>query len=348
MQKQAWIDKEMPPVEQVSPRVWSVPVPVEGLAIRYTLCYLLANDVGELVVVDPGLDTEIGWRDLVAGIEKAGYALENVRGVLVTHFHLDHIGMASRLVAATGAWFAMSPVEAAALRDVDSVDEIAAAERGWLELCGVPTGVVETMLASTDGVFHHIIAWDRPSILVQDGEELPFPGRRIRAVATPGHTPGHLCLVDVDEGLVFTGDHILPRISPNVGNDWMHGGRNALSDYFDSLERMREWDEFEVCPAHEYRFRGLAARIDALEAGHRARSAEVVKILAGNDALTLWQIAERLTWSRGWENLDGDNLRGALAEASAHIEDLVARDVLRTGERDESLGDARLVAFNHS
>ena len=56
-----------------------------------------------------------------------------------------------------------------------------------------------------------------PDVLLDDGDALDLPGRRVRVVWTPGHTPGHICLYDADHGVLLTGDHLLPRISPNIG-----------------------------------------------------------------------------------------------------------------------------------
>ncbi len=62
-------------------------------------------------------------------------------------------------------------------------------------------------------------------LLVEDGDVLPIAGREVRALWTPGHTAGHLCLVDEGDGLLFTGDHVLPRINPGIGL----GGRTATN-----------------------------------------------------------------------------------------------------------------------
>ena len=66
-------------MEQVRPDVWSVPVPIPDNPIRYTLCYLMFG-LDELVVVDPGWDTEPGWTALLAGFAAAGTTVEAVTG----------------------------------------------------------------------------------------------------------------------------------------------------------------------------------------------------------------------------------------------------------------------------
>lgn len=113
-QRSAWQDRVLPPVEQVRPGVWSIPVPIPHNPLRYTLTYAFLDDAGVLVV-DPGWDTAEGRAALTAGLGRAGAALADVTGVVVTHVHPDHHGLGGWLRAGSGAWIGMHPVEAGTL-----------------------------------------------------------------------------------------------------------------------------------------------------------------------------------------------------------------------------------------
>jgi glyoxylase-like metal-dependent hydrolase (beta-lactamase superfamily II) len=156
-------------------------------------------------------------------------------------------------------------------------------------------------------------------VLLDDGEALDLPGRRIRAVWTPGHTPGHICLHDEDYGLLLTGDHLLPRISPNIGLSPIDGD-SPLSSYLESLRAVRGYDGAEALPAHEYRFRGIAGRAETLIEHHKARAQELLDLVAAAGEPTVWEVAQKLTWSRGWDQIEGYMRRAALAETAAHVE----------------------------
>ena len=148
--------------------------------------------------------------------------------------------------------------------------------------------------------------------------DLDLPGRRVRVVWTPGHTPGHICLHDADHDLLLTGDHLLPRITPNIGLAPVGPG-SPLPGYLGSLRRLRDYDSAEALPAHEYRFRGIAGRADADRRPSRRARRRDPGPSSSHHGPTAWQIAQRLTWSRGWAEITGFMRRAALAETAAHV-----------------------------
>lgn len=316
-QQQAWRAREFPPVEQVTPGVWSIPVTIPDNPLRYTLCYLLLADSG-VVVVDPGWDSETGWADLQRGLATADVPADRISGIVVTHVHLDHHGLSRRLSEASGAWIAMHAEEVQALPARISQTVGPDGGRAWLARCGAPDEMMAEFnqdLADTLGIFRLA----DPDMLLQNGETLDLPGRRIRVVWTPGHTPGHICLYDADYDLLLTGDHLLPRISPNIGI-FPGGLKSPLTSYLDSLRVMPGFDSAEALPAHEYRFRGIAGRSQAIARHHDVRAREVLDIVAAAGQPTIWAVTERLTWSRTWDEITGFMRRAALAETAAHIE----------------------------
>jgi glyoxylase-like metal-dependent hydrolase (beta-lactamase superfamily II) len=168
-----------------------------------------------------------------------------------------------------------------------------------------------------------------PSVLLADGDLVPLPGRRLRAVWTPGHTPGHLCLHEETEDVLLTGDHVLPRISPNIGLQ-PHAAEPPLAAYLESLQRTAGYDSAEALPAHEYRFHGLAGRARMLLAHHDRRCAEVLAVAGRLSGATVWQITQELSWSRGWGAVTGMMRRAALAETAAHLEYLAGTGRIAT------------------
>jgi glyoxylase-like metal-dependent hydrolase (beta-lactamase superfamily II) len=326
----AWAARTLPPVERLGGGLWSVPVPIPDNPLRYTLSYLVPGDEG-LVVVDPGWDTDAGWAALGAGLAAAGAAIGDVRGIVTTHVHPDHHGLSARLRDASGAWVAMHPAERDTLPQRSGTSELSdrrRAARAWLRRSGAPEAEVAALFArfAQPEAAEALTTMAEPDVLLEEGDLVPLPGRRLRAVWTPGHTPGHLCLQEEDARLLLTGDHVLPRITPNIG---LHPGTDApaLEQFLTSLDRVAAYDDHAALPAHEYRFDGLAARVRQLQEHHEHRCREVVAVVTDQGAPTLWELAQHLTWSRPWAEI-GPMVFGALAETAAHVRHLVDRGEL--------------------
>lgn len=321
-QFQAWQDKVLPPVEEVRPGVWSIPVPFINNPMRYTLSYLLVGD-GAAALVDPGWDSDEGWAVLNAGLAVAGLRPADVTGIVVTHLHPDHLGMAARLRAASGAWVALGANEPLPSHWRSEPARFLAEDRAQYTQWGVPQDFL-------DEVTFHRDAWAQmtnlavPQLRLADGALLPVAGLAVRVLATPGHTPGHICLVDEANSLILTGDHVLPRITPHVSLE-AQTQLDPLGDYLNSLVIMGAGADMEVLPAHEYRFRGLPHRVAELREHTLERSLEVIAVLDAGSAETVWDVSKQLTWSRGFDSLRGFTLRLALAETASHLVYLAAR-----------------------
>lgn len=316
-----------PPVEHLSPGLWSIPVPIPDNPLGYTLVYLLESDRGP-VLVDAGWDDPASWAALRAGVEAAGATVEGVYGVLVTHYHPDHHGLAGKVREASGAWVALHPADTAIVRrqrshamkdSTEWVDRLGHV----LHAAGVPE---EEMVALSD--LRNRVAFAEPVLPdreIEDGAPADVPGRPVRAVWTPGHSPGHTCFLLERENRLLAGDHLLPRITPHVGLYEMDRfDSDSLGDFLASLRKIADLAPAEVLPAHQHRFGGAAERIDEVLHHHEQRLDRLERQLAGGE-LTAWQIAEGMDWNRPWEQISPMMRQVALSEAAAHLRHLVMR-----------------------
>ncbi len=174
----------------------------------------------------------------------------------------------------------------------------------------------------------------RADRLIEHNELVDVPGLRLRAVWTPGHTPGHLCFHDETHDVLLTGDHVLPRITPNVSSYDMTS--NPLRDYLGSLDKLRGLQPAEVLPAHEYRFTDLDSRLEFLAEHHRERLAETEDLLvtAGQAGLSAWQVATGVTWSRAWSDLVSFQRQAAVGEVLSHLRYLQASKLAAEADVD--------------
>ena len=157
----------------------------------------------------------------------------------------------------------------------------------------------------------------RPDVLLEDGARPEVPGWDLHAIWTPGHSPGHLCFWEGTRQLMLSGDHVLPRITPNIPYH-PQAGANPLGDYLDSLDKLEPYQATEVLPAHEHRFTDLQVRLEELRRHHRDHFEEVMAILAAKPR-SAWEVAATMKWSRPWEDIAGFMRRAAVGEAMAHL-----------------------------
>jgi glyoxylase-like metal-dependent hydrolase (beta-lactamase superfamily II) len=322
------VEQPLPPVERVRPGLWSVPVPIPNNPLRYVLVYAFETEKGPYLV-DAGWNTDDAFDVLCRGLVTAGFDIGDVQGVLVTHIHPDHYGLAGRIREASGAWVALHPADAALVHDryedpsplVDRVGEL-------LLRAGAPPEEVQSLKGASMPVLPFVVT-THPDVLLEDGDKPEVPGWDLVAIWTPGHTAGHLCFYERDLRLMLSGDHVLPRITPNISVNPQ--AQNPLVDYLASLDKVAEFETDEVLPAHEHRFVGLSARVNELKQHHEERFGEVIDaIKSGSD--TAWDITARMRWSRSWDRINGWMRRAALGEALAHIRVLEARGMVRAIE----------------
>ncbi|MXP24166.1 MBL fold metallo-hydrolase [Gordonia sp. HNM0687] len=305
-----------PRVRVVADGISVIPVELPIKSLGYVLVYVIDGDDG-IHLVDTGWNNEQSWRSLTDGLAELGRSVTDVRGVVATHIHPDHYGLAGRIREVSGAWVGLHSADAELVdahyllptdQQPDLTNELMAA--------GVPDsdlGEVQGEELPESGYVTKVI----PDLDVADGQVLPIPGRGVKALWTPGHSPGHLCFAIADQAALLTGDHVLPRITPGV-SVFSCAGANPLGNFLQSLTRLAGVPADIVLPAHEYEFRGLEERIAELIKHHRARFLDVYD-LASSGNRTAWTIASMMRWSRTWETIDSLMKRSAVGETLAHL-----------------------------
>ena len=304
-------------------------VPVPNNPIGYTLPYLFEVP-GGAAIVDPGWDAPESIESLQGQLAELGLSFADIRQVIVTHIHPDHYGMAKRVKEASGCEVLVHEKDIEFLRwrqrDFQTLDI-----NGWFAQHGMPD---TSLPASVGGRMGRWAETSEPDRTMSDGERLKVGDFELEVMWTPGHSPGHACFYEEKLELLLTGDHVLPTISPNVGQ-WPGTDTNPLGDYLASLGRLRGLSVKRVLPAHEYDFEDLDARLDGLLEHHEARLQEVIDAME-EGANSGFEIARGIKWSIGhFDGFDAMTRRAAMTETMAHLEHL-----LRAGriERQEAPG----------
>ena len=328
LQKAAWDRKVVPPVEEVRPGLWSIPVPIPDNPLRYVLVYALELRGGGVALVDAGWNTDEAWTALNDGLAAAGGSITDVRAVMVTHIHPDHYGLAGRVREASGGWIGLHPADAVMLESrYGDTDQLVASMFRLLALSGVPEEKLPD-LALASMVLKAMVTMAVPDVFFEDGRDIDLPGWPLRTIWTPGHSPGHVCFYSEAHKLLISGDHVLPRITPNISVHTQQPS-NPLGDYLESLLKLQNLGTEEVLPAHEYRFSDLQSRIEEIIAHHADRLEEIEQVIAGDPGATAWDITLKLQWSRPWDEIPPFMQRSANGETLAHCVLLELHDRVR-------------------
>jgi glyoxylase-like metal-dependent hydrolase (beta-lactamase superfamily II) len=320
---------EHPPAE-VSPGVWLIrlplPFPVATLNV-----YLLRSGSGYLLL-DCGLKTKACREALARALEALGVEWPQIRQLLLTHIHPDHFGLAAEIQRLSGAEILLHRAEAAWMprwQQEDSLSRHAA----WLEEHGVAHGESGEISQAFVGVaeFIEVVETYRT---IEDGERLPVEGGELQVLWTPGHSPGLLTLYWPERRLYFSSDHIIERITPNVGVHSDSAG-NPLGDYLASLQRVRRLEIDCILPSHGPPFGGHRAWIDATMEHHRLRCERMLAAVAERER-TAYEVAV-VEWGTHLSPLAE---RFAVAEALAHLE------YMRRGGRVEPRREGGVVRWS--
>lgn len=320
--------RKLPPTEEVRPGLWSIPLPMPG-PLGYVLVYALLLEEGRVILIDAGWDSPAQRDALERGLAQAQRQLAHVVGIVATHAHADHYGAAARIREATGAWVALHPDDIAPETVRLDANAARAEQIRWVREWGL-AGREEAAVREALEQMRRFTPLTTPDILLRDGDAVDAPGWDLRVVHTPGHSPGHVCIVELRHEIAFTGDHVLARTTPNISLG-PASGSDPLGDYQSSLAKLGEnYGGFEALPGHEERI-PVETRVRELLA-HHEEQLELVVGLVGARGATARDVAAALPWLRSWDSFGGLDLCMAVAETHAHLARLeLAGVVERTG-----------------
>ena len=310
--------------EEVFPDIHRIEVPLPRNPLKAINSYVVRGK-DRYLVVDTGMNRPECLDVMRTSLEVLSVDL-NRTDFFITHGHSDHIGLVSALKTELSHVF-LNPVEASHVLDPDLWNGLAAAARthGFPD----PEAAVDThpgrrYLFSGRPHFTHL----------QEGDVLPIGRYTFRCVATPGHTPGHLCLYETGAKILFSGDHILDTITPNISG-WDCEG-DSLGEFLESLDKIAAYDIRLILPGHRNLILDHRRRIAELKEHHRRRMQEVMDIL-GREGQTAYQVASRMTWDidcARWEDFPIPQKWFATGEALAHLLHLERAGRVKKGWRE--------------
>ena len=308
---------EQPPQTGVPTRVADdlymlrLPLP---FALDHVNVWLL-EDTHSWTIIDSGLgssDCLSIWENLLSGFLKH----KPVEKLILTHYHPDHVGLSGDLVERTGAAVYMSRTEwlTANMLFHDTNGELNTGMLRSFKLNGLPDDLFKAM-SKTTNIFN-----DRCSGLPAAYQRLKHDDI-IKILATDwqcrqghGHSPEHISLYSKDRKILIAGDHILPKITPNIPMPFQQICANPIADYINSLNTFRDiGNDVMILPSHRLPFKGIGIRIDQLIEHHRERLDVLYE--ACDQPVSVYDILPVLFKRK----LDINQMKFAMLEALSHM-----------------------------
>lgn len=317
-------------ITEIAPDITRIEVTLPKTPLKATNSYFVKGRERDLLI-DTGFNHPVSHQALAEALAHLKVDMERT-DIFVTHLHSDHAGL-SRAVAKSGTRVIMSAEDGRTVGQGPHAD-FWESFREFYHFTGLYAGGHVTSVRQHPGYAFAPPASD-DIVFVPDGHVLEVGGRRLVSVHTPGHTRGHFCLYCPDDKTLFSGDHILGKITPNI--TLMSLDHDALGEFLGSLELVRRLDVRRVFPGHRHRVDDCRARIDELFQHHQRRLDEAMAIV-GDGRLNTVDVARRMRWSLTYENWDeyppAQKLFSA-GEALAHLHHLeLAGKLTREADAD--------------
>ncbi len=317
--------------KQIKNNIYSIYVKLPDNPLRNINAYVI-KDPDRNLLIDTGFNQPVCLECLQTGLRELDIDM-NKTDIYLTHHHSDHSGLVNEIATENTQVF-MSRIDAEYLVFMYSQQG-----RDSMYQTNIEAGFTQEQAEHA----RSSVLWDygtgelRNLHHVYEGDKLHYGGHELEVIFTPGHTPGHSCLYDSADKLMFLGDHVLFDITPNI-TAWP-GFENALGNYIDSLVKISSYDVEIPLPAHREVTCGMQERINAIIEHHGVRVHEVVDVLDKYPGISANQIAGHMSWNirasnNRWEDFPGEQKGFAVSETVAHLEYLLERGRIRRICRD--------------
>ncbi|MFC4540376.1 MBL fold metallo-hydrolase [Halosolutus amylolyticus] len=278
-------------------------------------CYLFPEN--DLTVLDPGPATKEAYEELGRSLDRIGCSIDDIDRVLITHPHIDHFGLAGRIVEESGA--RVFAHKDAADRLSDPIGYFAQEQeyfRPFLLSMGMPADTVDTVLELPEPY----VDYQKPVTVTHeltDGDSIDV-GVDLECISTPGHAPGSLCFLATSEDAMFTGDHVLSDITPNplltLAPDSDTRTR-SLPTYLESLRYVLEISATVGYGGHGDQIPTLHDRVQETIAHHQERKERIADLVAESQPTTAYQIMKEM-----FPDLPATEMFPGMSEVIGHLD----------------------------
>jgi len=286
-------------VDKIAEGIHRIPLPLPLDDLTSINAYAIESHAG-VVLIDPGWATAATEQALIAALHELGYALRDVTTMIATHAHWDHYTQALKIRQEHGGSVYLGRQEHHSLDAFDTLTGAYPRQVDLLRKAGAPelAAVIDALKLEE---YEKDVPFGKPDVWLDNDHTIDLGDRVLSIHATPGHTRGHVVIADWETGVLFTGDHILPRITPSVGFE-RQPEELPLASFLRSLDLMLGLPDATMLPAHGAVSPSVHARAQALLDHHAERLQTIQQIAGGNRSP--YEVACELPWTRRRRRLD--------------------------------------------
>jgi glyoxylase-like metal-dependent hydrolase (beta-lactamase superfamily II) len=303
-------------IEEIVPNLYRTEIPLPKSPLKWLNSYVIRSE-GRFLIIDTGFNQDECQTEMIANLRKLGVDL-NKTDLFVTHFHIDHIGLAGSLATDSSRVY-LNEREARLTNGLR--DDWAGHWQTLLDVYvanGFPANDARRSLQSHPARKYGLKK-EVSFSAVKDGDIIEVGDFHFRCISTPGHSPGHMCLYEPRRKILVAGDHILSDITPNIAY-WLEMD-DPLNEYLTNLEKIQTLEVKIALPGHRRLIHNIIERIRELQEHHRDRLNEVLTALRDGPK-TAVQIAPSITWDiafKSYEEFPPAQKWFAFGETLAHL-----------------------------
>lgn len=263
-------------ITEISDNFYCITLPMP-FRLKHVHIYALVQEK-EAVLFDTGFNISGSYEMLEHDLESIGLSIKSIRDIFITHTHTDHCSMASLIQGKSGAKIHLSRAAYEFYRNYFQAALLERQGKLFYSLHGMSPKEIEAVFA-VFGAMRQILGEFKADTYLQQNEIREFGERKFEVIFTPGHAIGHVCFFFRKEGLLLSGDHILPQITPNLSPDVFNDNFHPLKSFLDSLEVIEALPIKRVYPGHGIFFTGLKERLEEIRKHHKERTQLIINCL---------------------------------------------------------------------
>lgn len=301
------------------PEIYRMLIPLPENPLKTLNSYLIKLENRNLLI-DTGFNRPECHEALIENLKELNVDMEKT-DIFLTHLHSDHTGLINKIAHKNSKVYIGKIDYEYMFENLEGFNWEESEKRFASE--GFPYEIIERLrdtnqakIFAPDGMFE--------SILVEDGYKFNVDKLEFTVILTSGHTPGHTCLYLEKEKLLFSGDHILFDITPNI-TSWLRV-KDSLRNYIESLEKIKKLEITKTFPGHRATSDDVYSRIDEIIEHHKSRltdTLEVIKEKSAKEGLTAYEIASFVKWNmrgKSWTEFPDNQKWFAVGETLSHLD----------------------------